>query len=405
MVSEKFITRLQAMNSSGELEGYLASQISKITLEPNWIVQGLTHNGLKGNIESEYNKKRFLIPMDLATRLMIDEGLDPKTGFGILMLGTKGLTERKFVVILRGSPQHLKALAFQTVGKYNPQDIIRLIIKYELDEVLSTRFVEPLSDYVEQIQIDSSDDKVTEALALKIPKRKFRAPDWIRDATAKEDSEYLLFKYGELNQVPPFSLLFVSWCLGLDLYKTTPDLLIAMTILGDNTRRAAIWDPQRNVAFFAILKNEPLEEIFQRYFLSLWISGKEKISPPIKTREVIIGSSETTTEQKKEIESDKSDKDSLAKDEFFQLQKTISHIQQRLDELQISELLIRLENIETRLVLDKEGASVMRHSDSHAIDSQSQERLREVISRLEALANRLEELDNRIHRISSKNME
>ena len=392
------------MNASGELEGYLSSQITKISLEPDWIIQGLTHNGLKGKIESEYNRKRFLIPMDLAIRLMIDEGLDPKTGFGILLLGPKGLTEEKFVVLLRGFPQHLEASAFQTSGKYNPQDVIRLIIKYELNEELSTRFIEPLSDYVEQIRIDSSDDRVTEALALKIPKKKFHAPDWIRDATAKEDSEFLLFKYGELNQVPPFSLLFASWCLGLDLHKANPNLLIAMTLSGDSTRRTAIWDSNRNVALFAILKNESLEDIFQRYFLSLWVSGKEKVSPPIRTREVIVGPPKTETTETQRVETDQSDKDENAKtkDEFSKLQKKIDHIQKRLNEVSISELLIRLENIEAQLTLHKSDSSIIQESEFRVINPQSQERLKDVISRLEVIATRLEELDDRIQQISSK---
>ena len=392
MVSDEFITRLQAMNASGELDGYLCSQISKISLEPDWIIQGLTHNGLKGRIDTENNKKQFLNPMDAAVRLMIDEGIDPKIGLGILITGPLGLTERKFVVFLRGFPSNLEAISFQTSGNYNPQDIVRLILKYELNEELSTSFVEPHYDYVEQLQIDASEDKVEEALSLKIPKKKFHTPDWIRDASTQDDSQYILFSYGELNQVPPFSLLFASWCKALDVNK---DTLVSLTIIGKQSGRVAIWDNQRKVAFFTIVEKESLEEIARKYYLSLWSSGEEKVGPPIKTREVVVGPKKSQPSLKDQADTVSSDQSDM----IAQLHKKLVDIQEQLREFSLSELLIRIEAIESQLTLQKDASQSLRHSESQVIDSQSQLRLKEVIARLEGIANKLEELEARIQQI------
>jgi hypothetical protein len=393
MVSEEFITRLQAMNASGEIEGYICSQISRTTLEPDWIIQGLTHNGLKGRIDTKANRKQFLTPMDLAVRLMIDEGLEPTTGMGIIILGQKGLTERKLVVFLRGFPEHQEVLTFQTSKGYNPQDIIRLILKYELNEVLSTQFIEPDSNYTEQLKTDTLEEKVLEALTLRIPKKKFHAPTWIRDSSNQEDSEYLLYRYGDQNQIPPFSLLFTSWFLGLDY----DDVLISMILREKESCRSAIWDTNRGIAFFAIFRNESLEEIARKYLLSLWSLEGEKIGPPIKTREVIIESRKLSTMSEEDSRTDQAvyEPSIKADDTLPDLEQKIAQIRERLDEISIPQFLMRLENVEAEL-------SSLRN-EFPLIDSQMQERLNGVLVRLEAMVKRLEELDERIEQISSEN--
>lgn len=403
MVSEDFIIRLQAMNASGELEGYICSQISSVKLESDWIIQGLTHNGLSGQIDSDKNRKQFLMPMDSAIRLMIDEGLDPTSGLGIVILGSQGLTERKFVVLLRGCSQHLEALAFQITSGYNPQDIIRLIIKYELNEELSTTFIEPFLDYIEQLRYDSSEGDIVEALSLSIPKGKFNLPEWIRDASMHEDSQNLLFRYGELKQVPPFALLFASWCLGLDSQKSIRNRIVSMTLIGEKSKRIAMWDGPRGISSFAIYKTLLFEEIARKYFLALWSSGQEKLSPPVKTREVIVSPGKKVTKEKEDIPPDQYDMKTHA--DFVELKDTIDHIRQKLDEFSISELLIRLEDIESQLSTQTDVAPTLHRDETRIIDPQIHERLKVVIARLEEIARRLEELETRIGRISSKNLE
>jgi hypothetical protein len=337
---------------------------------------------------------------------MIDGGIDLKKGFGILILGPIGLVARKFVVFLRGFPKYLESFSFQTSRDYNPQDIMRLILKFELNEKLSTRFVEPYSDYVEQLQIDSSEDRIIEALSLKIPEKKFNATKWIRNASTEEGTEYLLYRYGDLNQIPPFSLLFANWCLGLNL-KNNPDMLVSLILMGEKLGRVTIWDNPRKVAFFSLQRKESLEEISRRYFLSLWSSGKERIGPPIKTREVIIGVQPNKTELKKPFKIDQVVSDGLLKveDKLVNLHKKVIYLQKKLDEFSISELLIRLESIESKLASVESESPTLNHSDSQVIDTQSQKRLKDVIYRLEAIASRLEVLDNRIEKISSKEKE
>lgn len=418
-MDEEIETRLQALRKSGEIVGYLCSRLPDTGLQSGWIERGLTAKGLKGTLKSKTNQERYLAPTDQSVRLMSDRAMDAPRRYGLVVLGERGLTKSKFSVFLsdqKGSPsggKHVAAFWFQ---EYTPHDIVRFVIRYGLGESLSAEFDEPNLDYVEQLKTDFSDKKVREGICLQIPKDKFDPANWVKKSMRRTDDTEgeVLFRSDKLKQIPAFALLYSRWLQDLNLFQSMKQAVSCCLFVREEETEVAIWDLPRRIATFAVFSSEPLEEITRKYLLPAWLAKGQRIEPPTRTREVVVGLPDSdTAEDAPSRESVRTETETtvpvrIEASAIGDLASQIESLEKRLDKVPVEQLLGRLESTEARARKLVEAFSELQRTRTSAVSHEprnkatqehAQKSLKEILNRLEELGSKLEEIEKRASRV------
>jgi len=376
-MSSDIITRLQALFHSGDIIGYIHSNLPVDSLTTGWIEKGLLSKGVKGQLRDKHNQESLVIPSDRFSRLTKDM---PDAGYAnIVIIGTKGLRENKFAAMVYENEGIQSLIAFQTKNK-TPLEIIQLFLQ-ALGRPTSDKREEPNLDYVEQLRIDAGERIVNDAMVLSLPKEISKISEWIKATIQEESSSSILLRHRSSKDLPVFSALLTRWVTGLELFRETRSAITACLFVKKKEMDVCFWDSSQRIVSFASIGSSNVEELGMKYLLPLWMVPGDSLEPP-KKREVVL---EPRPVKKQHVKVEESSPG---------VEDTIRALRRRLDEVSISDLESQLKSIEERIQsipdapsLDKVGFETL------------QSRLAENIDRIETLAKRLVELEKRINKI------
>ncbi len=377
-------TRLQALFHSGDVSGYILAKLPDGSLKTGWIEQGLLSKGVKGQLRDKHNQESLVIPADRFARLIRDMG--DSSSASIVVIGPKGLTKIKFVAMVYGKTSQ-SIIAFM-VQRQSPLEIIQFLLKHGLETKISKIFEEPNLDYVEQLRMDSKEKFVTDLLVLSLPKGITKVTEWIKAVLQEGDSEHITIRQGKSKELPVFSALLTRWLNGLELFREMRSAIASCVFVKNGYVDACFWDSPQRIATFAKITGVGIEEISRKYLVPMWIVPGESIVEQAQTREVVLESKPKPTQRKSPADSK-----TLRTDD---MKRNIESLRKRLDELSISDIEVRLDNLETQIQTKPSSSGIEKVS----FDA-LQTRLSENINRIEMLSKRLLELEKRIKKIGS----
>lgn len=377
-------TRLQALFHSGDVSGYILAKLPDGSLKTGWIEQGLLSKGVKGQLRDKHNQESLVIPADRFARLIRDMGDSSSTS--IVVIGPKGLTKDKFVAMVYGKTSQ-SIVAFM-IQRQNPLEIIQFLLKHEHETKISRIFEEPNLDYVEQLRMDSKEKFVTDLLVLSLPKGITKVTEWIKAVLQEGDSEHITIRQGKSKELPVFSALLTRWLNGLELFREMRSAIASCVFMKNGYLDVCFWDSPQRIAIFAKITGVGIEEISRKYLVPMWIVPGESIGEQAQTREVVLESKPKPTQRKSPM-----DTKILHTDD---MKRTIESLTKRIDELSISDIEARLDNLETQMRTKPSSPG----SEKVSFDA-LKTRLSENINRIEMLSKRLLELEKRIKKISS----
>ncbi|MBD3406402.1 MAG: hypothetical protein GF411_09850 [Candidatus Lokiarchaeota archaeon] len=396
-MTEELMTRLHALYLSEEISGYICSKLSDSSVNPGWVESGLILKGFEGLLKDESIQQEYVIPTEQSINLMIDRGMDLVNKTGLIIVGSQGIISEKLAILFtddKKKPNRKLAIAFRLEG-YTPQDIGRLISKYELEIPLMSEFHEPNIDYIEQLKIDVGNGYVTDAFALSMPRGKINPTKWIQESL-EEKSDDVIFRTNKLEMSPIFALLFSSWILDFKAYQELKKGIIAAVFMQESHNEMIIWDSSRKYAIFAVINDISLEEITHRYLLSSWLSTKEKMKPPSKTKEVVL-ETETVDTPTRPIVSAKRDKTSTKE---HVIQERIDAISTKIEKLEAAEMSRRLgiieKNLEELKASEESHDAISLSPDITTMIDVFRKRIDSVVMRLERLVERLDDTERRL---------
>ena len=384
-ISDDITIRLQALYHSGEVSGYILSKLPEGSLKTEWIEQGLLSKGMTGQLRDKHNQESLAIPADRFARLTRDMRGSGLTSISII--GPKGHTEHKFVVMVYGKRNSQSLIAFQ-VQKQSPLEIIRFLLQHGLGKNVSKSIDEPNLDYVEQLRMDSKEKLVNDMLVLSLPKGKVKMSEWIKVALQEEFSDDIVIRYGTSKELSKFSALLARWVNGLNLFKGMRSAIAACIFMKNGQVDVCLWDSPQRIAVFATINDVDIEELSRKYLDPMWTVLGDSFQPSTQKREVVLESSLSVDRKKILVDSKVISIDDV--------KRNIESLTSRLDQLPISDLETRLDILETQ-VQTKSGSS---GHDKGSFDA-LQNRLSDNNDRLEMLSKRLAELEKRIKKISS----
>ncbi|MFX1370002.1 MAG: hypothetical protein ACFFAY_15520 [Promethearchaeota archaeon] len=407
-MSKDLPTELQALYGSGGIAGFLCSFLPKEGLKKGWVEQGLAYKGMKSSISTKTNQAKYVLPTEQLIRLMCDRGMDAPRAFGLAISGVRGLTKEKFCVILSDASDAMskkRAISLWTKTQ-TPHEIVQLAIRYELGTPPLVGLGEPNIDYVEQLKEDSSDGKIHEALVLRIPKVSMDETEWIKESlgATESDTDFLLYRFGKLKETPAFALLFSKSLSDLRLAKPAEAVIFASILMKSNWIEMVLLDSPRGIATFALVKKDTIGELAWKYLLPLWAAPDERIDP------LVIQDVQESSETERGIPDAK---DSSTDNALHALEKKIRSLEQHLNDISVSQLLKRLEQIERRSESLRVAVSrlselerAIEQANAQDIQDQAsigllQSRLEDLLKRMEVLASKLENLDERIIKLGT----
>jgi hypothetical protein len=378
-MSSEIITRLQALFHSGDITGYIHSNLPDDSLKTGWIEKGLLSKGMRGQLREKHNQESLVIPADRFTRLVRD--MKGAGHANIVIIGSKGLRENKFAAMVYENEGVQSLIAFRIQNK-TPLEIVHLFHQM-LGRDVSLRKEEPNLDYVEQFRIDAGERTVRDALVLSLPKEITKISEWIKATIQEKSSDSILLRHGSSKVIVLFSALLTRWVNGLELFRETRSAIVACLFVKKKEMDVCLWDSSQRIASFATIQSSNVEELGRKYLLPLWMVPGDDLQPGPKKKEVVIESRPT---KKIKIKPKKAK---------IGRRTEIESLSRRLDQVSITDLENQMDSIEARLqtssstqTLDKGGLETL------------QSRLSENIDRIEILAKRLAELEKRIKKIS-----
>ncbi|MFX0108207.1 MAG: hypothetical protein ACFE7R_07980 [Candidatus Hodarchaeota archaeon] len=395
-MTDDLLTRLQAMYADRHISGYLGARLPLGSLPDNWVEKGLIFKGLKGRMTTAANRARYVSPVQETIQLMIDRAMLDTGRIGFFILGSQGLEKEKFVIILRDDSEpelnKKQAVAFWS-RDYTPLDLACLISKYCLSEDFKSSYEEPNIDYIEQLKIDASDNKLKEAICLSIPKAKFNTSKWIKSAIENSKDSGVIYQYGKLRDTPAFGLLFSRWFTDLELQRSMRDPVAALVLAKEKVIEVSVWDMPRRIALFLVFKKEGVDEITRRLLLPAWAAPKEKIEYISKITSAAADSSQVV------LPADETDNDV---EPTVKIEKAIKLLEKRMDTIPIDTLFQRLGALEQEIeTLVKQLDSSAEPSEGSATMTLLRNRLNATVERLEKLSDRLGELESRVAHFTS----
>ncbi len=379
---DRMTTHLQALYHSGQLSGYMLATLPTGMLKTGWIEQGLISKGMKGDLRDKSNQESLIIPADRFSRLSRDR--DEWNNLAILMIGSKGLTAKKFVAMVFGPQESQSIVAFQT-NQIPPYQIMSFLLQNALGEKLPDSFTEPHLDYVEQLRLDASEGELAEMTVLTLPKKQVKISDWIKEVLLNPSSESIEVQHGKPNKIPKFAALVTRWLTGLELFKNTPNGIATLIFMSKNTMDACFWDQPNRISAFTTFNHNNPDLLARKYMTPLWVAGGESIATVQPTKEV------TVKQRKVSVSSIKP-----AKPERFEQPTTL--LENNSDRL-LADLTKRMDSLES-LLKSTSPTSELVEKDRGTMDV-LHSRLLDNIERIESLSKRLIDLEKRLKKIQT----
>jgi hypothetical protein len=339
---------------------------------------------MKGQLRDKHNQESLIIPTDRFARLTKDmSGIGP---VNIFILGSKGLSEKKFAAMIYEYEGSQSLIAFQ-IQTHTPLDIVGLLLQ-GFGKKMSSKLDDPNLDYVEQLRMDTAERIVSDALVLSLPKEIAKISEWIKATIQEKSSDNILLRHGNSKDLVVFSALLTRWINGLELFREMRSAIAACVFVKDKEMDVCFWDSSQKIASFATFTSVNIEELSRKYLLPLWMVPGDSLRPSPKKREVVV--EPRTRKRGKDPSEKKESKLSVDVDD------SIESMKRRLDSVSIPDLETRLESIETKMQTSPDSPEL----DKGTFDA-LQSRLSDNIDRIESLANRLGDLEKRIKKISS----
>ncbi|MHA2024748.1 MAG: hypothetical protein ACW98U_02510 [Candidatus Thorarchaeota archaeon] len=383
-IIDDITTRLQALFHSGDIKSYIHSKLPEGPLKTGWLEKGLLSKGMKGQLRDKHNQESLIIPTDRFARLTKDmSGIGP---VNIFILGSKGLSEKKFAAMIYEYEGSQSLIAFQ-IQTHTPLDIVGLLLQ-GFGKKMSSKLDDPNLDYVEQLRMDTAERIVSDALVLSLPKEIAKISEWIKATIQEKSSDNILLRHGNSKDLVVFSALLTRWINGLELFREMRSAIAACVFVKDKEMDVCFWDSSQKIASFATFTSVNIEELSRKYLLPLWMVPGDSLRPSPKKREVVV--EPRTRKRGKDPSEKKESKLSVDVDD------SIESMKRRLDSVSIPDLETRLESIETKMQTSPDSPEL----DKGTFDA-LQSRLSDNIDRIESLANRLGDLEKRIKKISS----
>ncbi|MDF1537523.1 MAG: hypothetical protein P1Q69_01290 [Candidatus Thorarchaeota archaeon] len=385
-------SRLSSMHAEGKILGHISVQTDANTLRAGWIEEGIVSKSIDGSIDEKENQRQYVIPLSSTVRHLVDRGLNTAGDAGIVILGEQGLDNDKFVLVFRVESDEGNIFRYVSafwIRKYNPHEILRLFLKYELGQELSGTFSEPAIDYVEYLREQVSMNRCPEVFSLRIPENWKTSHAWINDILKARSNETTLLRHNPTNRSIPLGLLMSNWISEINTTLKIKNPVAACLFQRTSGLESFFWDGPGKIATVAIFEDSDVESLSMNLILPLWVTSKEPIYPPSKTKEG-IAREETDSLVPSEAISSK------MKELPPEYKIILSKAEDLMESVDVDDTFRRIERIEG-VVGELEHMStkeIKKPSSTRANQMESQ--LRKALDRLDQLVSSLDELEERI---------
>ncbi|MHA2046758.1 MAG: hypothetical protein ACXAAO_03260 [Candidatus Thorarchaeota archaeon] len=382
-MSTDIIARLQELFQSEIVLGYIHTKLPTRSLQTGWIEQGLISKRIQGQLRDKTIQESLVIPGDRFARLTRD--MSDAGTVNIVVIGSKGLNETKFVAIISEYEDSQTLTAIQ-IQKFSPLEIIQMFLQ-GYGKKVSIEFDEPNLDYVEQMRLDVAERIVNDALVISLPKGVTKLSEWMKVTLNEKSSASILLRHGTSQDLVTFSALLTKWVNRLDLFRRLDSVIAACLFMKKNHLDICLWDSSQMIASFASIASINIEEVTRKYLVPLWTVLGDSFKTKPEEREVVV--EPITSDRKKVVKKTK-------EKQTDNLDKTIKSLRRQLEGVSISGLEKRLDSLETNI----STASESKGFDKVSLDA-LQSRMADNIDRIESISKRLEELEKRIKKIST----
>ncbi|MHA1951501.1 MAG: hypothetical protein ACW987_16755, partial [Candidatus Thorarchaeota archaeon] len=265
-MSTDIIARLQELFQSEIVLGYIHTKLPTRSLQTGWIEQGLISKRIQGQLRDKTIQESLVIPGDRFARLTRD--MSDAGTVNIVVIGSKGLNETKFVAIISEYEDSQTLTAIQ-IQKFSPLEIIQMFLQ-GYGKKVSIEFDEPNLDYVEQMRLDVAERIVNDALVISLPKGVTKLSEWMKVTLNEKSSASILLRHGTSQDLVTFSALLTKWVNRLDLFRRLDSVIAACLFMKKNHLDICLWDSSQMIASFASIASINIEEVTRKYLVPLW---------------------------------------------------------------------------------------------------------------------------------------
>jgi hypothetical protein len=399
-MTSSLANHLDELYANKDIQGYLSLSFKGEKLKAGWIEKGILSKCIDGELIDKENQNKYVIPLSTSLKAVIDRGINYPGDAGILILGPSGLTCEKFVIVFRNESKEDEisrmVSAFWIKG-YNPNEITRLFLKYELGSDLLSTFEEPGIDYIEFLREQTSTGLCTETFSLRIPSNWMKSRTWIQDLVKDDTSDSVLFKHDVSNNTTALALLFSIWMKDMIESLKIDKPIGACFFLRGNHTEAFFWDGPREILTSSSFGKPDVECLAMNILLPLWAESSE----PIPSRE---------SEGPSESDSSHSTGEAIPPTpslppEFEAIQSRVRGLLNRIDVEDTYRRVERLEAIVGELEYQQEQVQKQKKEEPAPQYSNLMEsRIKDALDSLEELTKRLAELEERFISVC-KNLE
>lgn len=383
------------MYSNDEVKGYLVVKIKGDSISPGWLETGIISKGLHGSLNSKPNQVDYVIPLSTTAKAIIDRRIKESGDAGIIIYGEQGLTNEKMVISFEVSHEAesvVRTLSAFRISGYSPQDIVRLVLKYEFGRELSGDRIEPGVDYIEYLRNESSIDRTLEGFSIRIPASWPSPRTWIQEVLMESEGDTILLRQGKISDCASLSILLSNWVAEMVENLLIRDPIAACLFIRGGKTEGFFWDGPRDIMTTALLSGSDLEKMAIHILTPLWADSADIMPSVTRTKEVVVGDFAGIEEEGQYPE------DRISPQE----KRLLAKIDRVLGDVDILDTLKRIERIESILSelerLGNRPVEEVQTPKSNHLDS----RIKEALERFEALNERLATLEKRIQAIVPK---
>jgi hypothetical protein len=388
-MTDELMKRLRAMQSGGDLEGFLCAKIPEGRLPSGWLENGLLFKSLEGSIRSKKITTDYVVPADRFVRFVKELGHLAERRICFSIMGPPGVREHKLLLLIgepceKGSTQILAA----RFSSLTAAEICQIISSHLLGIQTSGVYDEPDLDYLERIRELLATGEARAALAVSISRYAKIEGTLFSEDHGDEPVEGLALGGGEISQLQPFAKPSIHWLNRTKKAEWALGQTTAIVIRGSDQAMACLCDRPRDLISFVELEQVSIEEIGVSLLLPLWIGKGDKIGPNDYGPHLVVVEGSTKGEARKEEPPAgplDTDLESLAQE--------LTSLELRIEEVSITNLSKRLTELEKR---------VDRIHDSVGHTSSDQKKMDATYANLEALIVHLQETSDRLDKASDE---
>ncbi len=395
-MAKGFMELLQAMQSSGELEGFLCSQIPGGKLPSGWIENELLFQSLETPLRSEATTANYTVPADRFVRFFkqLDSSVESSLCFTIM--GPAGLREKKSLVLVgevcQSGSQQVLAARFSSL---TATEICRLIASQVLGIRPGEDYREPGLDYLEGLRELVLSAEAGAALSLSIPKATTIVRKVFTQDYDQESIDGILLRAGQVSRLESFANTTLTW---IDRTKKIQDQSTDAAVIVLRTFRRlllCLWDGPRGVVSFADMTGMSLEKLSISLLLPLWIAKGETIDLQNHVPRVLIDKEDGGTEA---VERDATP---IRYDESLEtISQELAALESRLNIVPLRNLSKRVLELEDRFD-NIEGLTQSVSSDERRI-SAANSNLNALMTRLKKISGRLDKIADDLEVVSDR---